>query len=178
MFKFQKVERILTAGITIAALLFYFKAFIDLNKISKANNFTFNLPVVPVIERKIQNSIPVSYMYVWGFISRDVTHSGPRFNSEKGNLRFVYKEIGGTSCLCMVGNDNYRWELYGVAVRGNLQLAVFYNPTLKSIRVVKPGEELDKGLIVKKIARNEVYVDCCGKIVKLNVFNLRFGGKK
>ncbi len=173
----------ISAVVAIAMLIFYFYQFTKINRSVNEKQFGFDIPKIAVIKRVFPKGGLSEYSYVWGrgSLSGSAYMSNRAANLKKLSQKgYIYKKINGVPSICSAANNSYRWEFYGITYKNNNLWAVFYNPSLKKVKVLSSDKQLDNGLIIEKINLDGVVVAYGKKtfILKIFTFNSQKGEKK
>ena len=174
-----KLSFLISILIVLACSFHYGMAWRAFGRQQTESSYKFEVPEIPRITRDIPKNITLGNFSVWGLSSPALPASETSITKESipdmglgKAARFVYKTIGGIPSLCKVGSKDYRWEFYGTLQKEAGFFAVFYNPALKKVKLVRKGETLDNGLIAVQLSTSQIKVKSGSKgEFLLKIFN-------
>ena len=136
-------------------------------------SISFDVPRVISIKNNGVKDIDLSkYLYVWGEKNNHNSFNNRNNEIEKEKrFTYIYKEINGIQSVCLKSNISYRWEFYGTVFKGSSLEAIFFNPSLKKIVLLKQGDKLDKNLTVVGIFPKKVILKYKDEVFELKVFS-------
>ena len=183
----SKHRKILYITISIIVIFAYILKFIEISKSAKPGQFSFTIPKVPQIKIDIPKESNIGNEQVWNINSENSigiinTSKGRNAKGKSNKIQskacYTYKLINGIPTLINTLNRNYKWQFYGTAFRNDNYSAFFYNPLIKTAKIVKEGETIDQNLKIVKIQSDDVKVNCNNKSFTLKIFNFKKGVKK
>ena len=161
----------------IVAIIYSFK-FSSISRNVNEKQFSFDIPKIPLIKTYIPKSDSIGRLDVWSTKQISAGLANGKISKNLPGGDYACKKENGIFTIYKLSNKNYRWEFYGISCKDNSTAAVFYNPELKLMKVVQKNKQLDNGLIIKKIDRNEVNVEYKSGVFNLKIFDFSKGEKQ
>lgn len=165
------------AIVIIVTIIYSFKIS-SINRNVNEKQFSFDIPKIPLIKKYIPKSDSIGRLDVWNTKQTSIGLVSGKISKNLPQGGYAYKKVDGIDIIYSLSDDKYRWEFYGISCKDNSTAAVFYNPELKLMKVVQKNKQLDNGLIIKKIGRNEVNVKYKNGVFNLKIFDFSKGEKQ